>query len=79
MKMETDIVQMFERDRETRILLEAVATLDLPDWWICAGYVRAKIWDVLDKRKRQRSETSTSSILIHPTRQKRLTKCWKPD
>ncbi|ASI35427.1 hypothetical protein A0126_17875 (plasmid) [Exiguobacterium sp. N4-1P] len=51
MKTETDIVQMFERDRETRILLEAVATLDLPDWWICAGYVRAKIWDFLEQKE----------------------------
>lgn len=51
MKTETDIVQMFERDRETRILLEAVATLDLPDWWICAGYVWAKIWDVLEQKE----------------------------
>ena len=51
MKTETDIIQMFERDRETRILLETVARLDLPDWWICAGYVRAKVWDVLEQKE----------------------------
>ncbi|WP_236015732.1 nucleotidyltransferase family protein [Planococcus soli] len=28
-------------------LLEAVKLLDLPDWWICAGFVRSKIWDTL--------------------------------
>ncbi|WP_254854025.1 nucleotidyltransferase family protein [Halobacillus salinus] len=27
--------------------LEAVKTLDLPDWWISAGFVRSKIWDVM--------------------------------
>lgn len=28
-------------------ILQAAKTLDLPDWWICAGFVRAKIWDTL--------------------------------
>nr|WP_285864305.1 nucleotidyltransferase family protein [Lederbergia lenta] len=28
-------------------LLKAVKTLNLPDWWVCAGFVRSKIWDVL--------------------------------
>ncbi|MCH1627872.1 nucleotidyltransferase family protein [Ferdinandcohnia quinoae] len=28
-------------------ILKAVKSLDLPDWWICAGFVRAKIWDTL--------------------------------
>lgn len=28
-------------------LLRAVQTLHLPDWWICAGFVRSKIWDVI--------------------------------
>ena len=28
-------------------ILQAASTLGLPDWWICAGFVRSKIWDVL--------------------------------
>ncbi|BBH19636.1 hypothetical protein Back11_09810 [Paenibacillus baekrokdamisoli] len=28
-------------------ILSTVRTLGLPDWWICAGFVRGKIWDVL--------------------------------
>jgi uncharacterized protein len=28
-------------------ILKATSSLNLPDWWICAGFVRAKIWDVL--------------------------------
>jgi len=27
-------------------LLKSAQTLKLPDWWICAGFVRSKIWDV---------------------------------
>ncbi|WP_396953940.1 nucleotidyltransferase family protein [Neobacillus niacini] len=28
-------------------ILTLVKTLNLPDWWVCAGFVRSKIWDVL--------------------------------
>ncbi|WP_084279188.1 nucleotidyltransferase family protein [Anoxybacteroides tepidamans] len=28
-------------------ILRTVQSLHLPDWWVCAGFVRAKIWDVL--------------------------------
>jgi uncharacterized protein len=28
-------------------ILKAAKSLNLPDWWICAGFVRSKIWDTL--------------------------------
>ncbi|WP_132745486.1 nucleotidyltransferase family protein [Scopulibacillus darangshiensis] len=28
-------------------ILRDVKSLNLPDWWVCAGFVRSKIWDVL--------------------------------
>ncbi len=28
-------------------ILRTARTLNLPDWWICAGFIRSKIWDVL--------------------------------
>ncbi|RUQ27667.1 nucleotidyltransferase family protein [Peribacillus cavernae] len=28
-------------------ILDTAKSLNLPDWWICAGFVRSKIWDVL--------------------------------
>ncbi|MBS4213775.1 nucleotidyltransferase family protein [Neobacillus rhizophilus] len=28
-------------------ILKIAKTMNLPDWWICAGFVRSKIWDVL--------------------------------
>ncbi|WP_174495528.1 nucleotidyltransferase family protein [Salirhabdus euzebyi] len=28
-------------------LLQAAKSLNLPDWWICAGFVRSKIWDTI--------------------------------
>ncbi|MGS2779240.1 nucleotidyltransferase family protein [Robertmurraya sp. GLU-23] len=28
-------------------ILKAAKSLNLPDWWICAGFIRSKIWDTL--------------------------------
>ncbi|WP_078430883.1 nucleotidyltransferase family protein [Alkalihalobacterium alkalinitrilicum] len=28
-------------------ILKTARSLNLPDWWICAGFIRSKIWDVL--------------------------------
>ncbi|MFE4243053.1 nucleotidyltransferase family protein [Peribacillus butanolivorans] len=28
-------------------ILESAKSLNLPDWWICAGFIRSKVWDVL--------------------------------
>ncbi|MFC4323077.1 nucleotidyltransferase family protein [Litchfieldia salsa] len=28
-------------------ILKTVKVLNLSDWWVCAGFVRSKIWDVL--------------------------------
>ncbi len=30
-------------------ILETANSLNLPDWWICAGFVRSKIWDTLQR------------------------------
>ncbi|WP_377890046.1 nucleotidyltransferase family protein [Alkalihalobacillus sp. R86527] len=27
-------------------VLRIVKSINLPDWWVCAGFVRSKIWDV---------------------------------
>ena len=41
-----DIIKAISEDEWMMNLLNAVKTLNLPDWWICAGFVRSKIWDV---------------------------------
>ncbi|WNS76147.1 nucleotidyltransferase family protein [Bacillus sp. DTU_2020_1000418_1_SI_GHA_SEK_038] len=46
-KSEEDIVRIISEDTWMMVLLKTVKTLNLPDWWICAGFVRSKIWDVL--------------------------------
>lgn len=41
------IIDLIEKDDWMMSVLRAAKTLELPDWWICAGFVRSKIWDTL--------------------------------
>jgi uncharacterized protein len=42
-----DICQFFAASAWHRTVLETVRALDLPDWWIGAGFVRSAVWDHL--------------------------------
>jgi uncharacterized protein len=44
---EKDVTEIIQQDSWMMEILKAASSLNLPDWWICAGFVRAKIWDVL--------------------------------
>jgi len=44
---EQDIIQLVKDDKWMMDILAAAQSLNLPDWWVCAGFIRAKIWDVL--------------------------------
>ncbi|MBA2876966.1 hypothetical protein HNR31_003810 [Anoxybacillus caldiproteolyticus] len=46
-KNEKDIIQLIKEDEWMMNILRAVKSLNLPDWWVCAGFVRSKIWDTL--------------------------------
>jgi uncharacterized protein len=47
LKTKEDIIDVIRKDNWMIEILRAARTLNLPDWWICAGFVRSKIWDVL--------------------------------
>ena len=47
MQYEQDLIDFLQQDTELMKHLRTVSTLHLPDCWICAGYIRAKIWDHL--------------------------------
>jgi hypothetical protein len=49
MKIQTeqDILRLIENDKWMMNVLQLAKSLELPDWWICAGFVRSKIWDTL--------------------------------
>ena len=42
-----DIIRIFGEDEWMMEILRSAQSLELPDWWVCAGFVRSKIWDVL--------------------------------
>lgn len=44
---EQDIIQLVKDDPWMMEILLNAKTLGLPDWWVCAGFVRSKIWDAL--------------------------------
>lgn len=44
---EQDIVRLIENDEWMMNVLQIAKSLELPDWWICAGFIRSKIWDTL--------------------------------
>ena len=46
-KTETDIKRIIEEDTWMMRILHTAKLLNVPDWWICAGFVRSKMWDTL--------------------------------
>lgn len=47
LKNEQDIIALIRNDTWMMDILQTAASLQLPDWWVCAGFVRSKVWDVL--------------------------------
>ncbi|MBT2691745.1 nucleotidyltransferase family protein [Bacillus sp. ISL-55] len=48
-------------------IIQAASTLSLPDWWICAGFVRSKIWDELHEFKERTLTQDVDVIYFDPT------------
>ncbi|NBD24117.1 nucleotidyltransferase family protein [Paenibacillus glycinis] len=44
---ERDIIRLAAGDKWAMKVLRAARQLDLPDWWVCAGFVRSMVWDHL--------------------------------
>ncbi|MFD1739234.1 nucleotidyltransferase family protein [Bacillus salitolerans] len=42
-----DVIMLIQNDARMMEIINTASRLDLPDWWICAGFVRSKIWDTL--------------------------------
>jgi uncharacterized protein len=41
-----EVKQAIREDPMMMSILSTAAELALPDWWICAGFIRSKIWDI---------------------------------
>lgn len=47
-KTEEDIRRLVESDKWMMQVLLAAEKLDLPDWWIGAGFLRNKVWNAIE-------------------------------
>jgi hypothetical protein len=52
---EDDIAKLIYTDQWMMDVLRAAETLNLPDWWIGAGFLRNKVWDAIAGRQSQQS------------------------
>jgi len=44
---EQDVIALIRDDAHMMHVLRTVESLGLPDWCVCAGFVRSKVWDFL--------------------------------
>ncbi|WP_066051925.1 nucleotidyltransferase family protein [Robertmurraya korlensis] len=61
---EEDICKLIQEDEKMMNVLRAAKSLELPDWWICAGFVRSKIWDTLHHFK-DRTDTPDVDVIYY--------------
>jgi len=61
-KTEEDILKVIKEDKWMMDILKTVKNLNLPDWWIGAGFVRSKVWDTLHGYKIRTPMSKTSDI-----------------
>ena len=67
MNHEQDLIHFLQQDAKLLNYLRTVDTLHLPDWWICAGYIRAKIWDHLHGYDAPTQTDDVDVIYFDPT------------
>ncbi|CAH2713065.1 hypothetical protein BACCIP111895_00198 [Neobacillus rhizosphaerae] len=66
-KTENEIRKLIKSDKWMMDILKAVRSMNLPDCWVCAGFVRSKIWDVLHERNERSSIPDVDVIYFDPT------------
>lgn len=60
-KTHQDVINLVKTDEWMLKILEAVKSLELPDWWIWSWFIRNKVWDYLHWYK-QKTLIETSDI-----------------
>jgi uncharacterized protein len=64
---EEKIIKFITEDKWMINILKAAKSLNLPDWWICAGFVRSKIWDTLHNFRVRTPIPDIDVIYFDPT------------
>lgn len=63
---EEDIINLIQEDKRMMDILRAAESLNLPDWWIGAGFIRSKVWDHLSGYKKRTSLPDVDLIYFDP-------------
>lgn len=66
MHVEEDILHLVRDDAWMMAILKAAKLLDLPDWWVCAGFVRSKIWDTIHWYKERTPLSDVDVVYYDP-------------
>ncbi|MGE7936950.1 nucleotidyltransferase family protein [Bacillus paramycoides] len=66
---EQDIMHFIQNDPWMMNVLQMAKSLQLPDWWVCAGFVRSKIWDTLHNYE-VRTATPDIDVIYYDSMQK---------
>lgn len=66
LKKKEDVIKLIQTDEGMMEIIHAASSLDLPDWWICAGFVRSKIWDTLHGFKERTLTPDIDVIYFEP-------------
>jgi hypothetical protein len=64
---EEKIISFIREDKWMMEILKLAKLLNLPDWWICAGFVRSKIWDTLHNFSKRTPIPDIDLIYFEPT------------
>lgn len=59
---ESNILALIKNDSWMMEILTAAQSLNLPDWWIGAGFVRGKVWDTLHEYSSRTPNTDIDVI-----------------
>ncbi|MDJ1109460.1 nucleotidyltransferase family protein [Macrococcus caseolyticus] len=61
-----ELIKLIKNHKYMMDILQIVAALNLPDWWISAGFIKNKIWDVLHDYK-TRTEYNDIDVIYFDT------------
>ena len=63
---EQDIIELITADEWMMHVLQCASSLGLPDWWVCAGFVRSKVWDTLHRYEERTPLPDVDVIYFEP-------------
>ncbi len=61
-----DVLDIVRSDRWMLDVLQEASRLELPDWWIGAGFIRSRVWDVLHGYEERSPTADVDLVYFNP-------------